>query len=329
MQVELFCGKPICVRRLESGRGELPSSPGHDCGRRWARPPDREPVAPRFGGHEGLVSSRPPVLTPVDELSPPSKSGMPTTTHGQGEVRREDGRTHDMTPRTRHRNLATAAAGIAAAAPLATGLGACDASGQPHAHDNAATVGHHAQPEQDAAAEVRLHTAMRQLWVEHMEWTYATVAAFAADSEGLSATLDRLLQNQADIGDAVKPFYGEEAGAALTRLLEDHINGAVPILVAARDGDKKALQPAVADWYRNARAIADFLARANPSWEQGEMRTMMKGHIDQTLAYATAQLQGDYVASIKAYGTAEQHMLHMADMLSDGLVEQFPDRFAS
>ena len=230
-----------------------------------------------------------------------------------------------MTPRPRHRKLATAAASIAATALMATGLSACDASAQPHAE--AITVGHHTHPEHDAAAVGTLHTAMRQLWVEHMEWTYATVAAFTADSEGLSATLDRLLQNQADIGNAVKPFYGEEAGAALTGLLEDHINGAVPILVAARDADTKALGPAVADWYRNAKAIADFLARANPSWEKGEMRTMMKGHIDQTLAYATAQLQGNYVASIKAYGTAEQHMLHMADLLSDGLVEQFPDRF--
>ncbi len=232
-----------------------------------------------------------------------------------------------MTPRTRHRSLTTVAASFAAAALLATGLTACDADAQPHAH--ADTVEHHAQPAEDATAQVALHTAMRQLWVEHMEWTYATIAAFAADSEGLTATLDRLLANQADIGNAVKPFYGDDAGVALTGLLEDHINGAVPILVAARDGDTKALNTSVADWYVNAEEIADLLSGANPAWDQAEMRRMMKGHIDQTLAYATAQLQGDYAASIKAYGTAEEHMLHMADLLSDGLIEQFPDRFAA
>ena len=234
-----------------------------------------------------------------------------------------------MTPRTRRR-WGTLAASVAATAMLATGLSACD-DAEPHAHAHAdtGTVEHHTvQAEQTTDARTDLHTAMRQLWVEHMEWTYATIAAFAADSPGLDATLARLLQNQADIGDAVSMFYGDDAGEALTGLLEDHINGAVPILVAARDGDTKALNPAVADWYANAKEIGDFLAGANPAWDKGEMRKMMKGHIDQTLAYATAQLQGDYAASIKAYGTAEQHMLHMADLLSDGIVEQFPEQFA-
>lgn len=233
-----------------------------------------------------------------------------------------------MTSRMRHHRLVTVAASIAGTALVATGFSACEATAEPHAHAQVAEVaGHHSEPTNESSSQVALHTAMRQLWVEHMEWTYATIAAFAADSDGLPATLDRLLQNQADIGDAIQPFYGHAADAALTGLLEDHINGAVPILVAARDGDSKALQPAVKDWYRNAQEIADFLSSANPAWDKHDMRQMMKGHIDQTLAYATAQLQGDYTASIDAYGVAEQHMLQMADMLSDGLIAQFPDEF--
>lgn len=230
-----------------------------------------------------------------------------------------------MTSRMRHHNLFTVAASVAGTAMLVAGFSACEATAEPHAHAEVAE--HHSEPVNESSSQVALHTAMRQLWVEHMEWTYATIAAFAVDSDGLPATLDRLLQNQADIGDAIKPFYGDRADAALTGLLEDHINGAVPILVAARDGDSKALKPAVADWYRNAGEVADFLSAANPAWDKHEMRQMMKGHIDQTLAYATAQLQGDYAESIDAYGTAEQHMLQMADMLSDGLIAQFPDEF--
>jgi hypothetical protein len=176
-------------------------------------------------------------------------------------------------------------------------------------------------------AEARLHDAMRKLWGQHMEWTYATVAAFAVNSPGLDATLHRLLRNQSAIGNAVEPFYGKKAAHQLTKLLTTHINEAVPVLVAARDGDSAALTKAVADWYANARRIADFLARANPAWHRHAMRQMMHTHITQTIQYAAEQLQGKYELSIRDYNRAEAHMRHMADMLSSGLVQQFPRRF--
>jgi hypothetical protein len=57
------------------------------------------------------------------------------------------------------------------------------------------------------------------------------------------------------------------------------------------------------------------------------MRMMMATHIDQTVAYAAAQRQGHYARSIRIYGHAEHHMLEMADMLSKGIIAQFPGKF--
>ena len=179
----------------------------------------------------------------------------------------------------------------------------------------------------DRSPGVALHRQMRALWEQHMEWTYATVAAFAAGTPGVTATLDRLLVNQSDLGDAIKPYYGTKAGNALTKLLTKHITDAVPVLTAAQAGDQAALDSAVAAWKANARQIADFLAAANPHWGRAEMRTMMATHIDQTVAYAAAQLAGHYARSIRIYGRAEHHMLRMADMLSNGIIAQFPGRF--
>ncbi|MEP6855888.1 MAG: hypothetical protein ABJA33_10500 [Pedococcus sp.] len=168
---------------------------------------------------------------------------------------------------------------------------------------------------------------MRTLWEQHMEWTYATVAAFASGTPGVRATLDRLLENQNDIGDAIKPFYGNRAGNALAQLLRTHINEAVPVLTAAQSGDQAGLDKAIKAWQANAKKIADFLASANPHWGKADMEMMMTTHIDQTVAYAAAQLQGHYARSIRIYGHAEHHMLGMADMLSNGIIAQFPGRF--
>ena len=85
-----------------------------------------------------------------------------------------------------------------------------------------------------------------------------------------------MLQNQVDIGDAIKPFYGDAAGAQLTAPLHDHITIAVEILQAAKDGDTIAFEDAKDRWYANADEIADFLSAANPRfWPNDMMRADM------------------------------------------------------
>lgn len=229
---------------------------------------------------------------------------------------------------TRRRPAAAATAALAAAAIIGslglTGCTAAQAAPQATAHA-AVQVSRHGQP--SAAKQVQLYTAMSDLWSQHMEWTYSTVIAFAQGSPNLGVTLTRLLQNQADIGNAITPYYGTAAASQLTTLLKAHINDAVPVLTAAKQGDSAALSTAVTAWYANAKQIADFLAAANPAWNKADMEQMLKTHITQTIAYATDALQGNWAQAITDYGTAEAHMEQMADMLSAGIVHQFPQKF--
>jgi hypothetical protein len=167
-----------------------------------------------------------------------------------------------------------------------------------------------------------------QAWEDHVTWTRLAIVSFAADLPDLDPTLGRLLQNQDDIGAAIAPFYGSEAGQALADLLHEHILGAVDVLVAARDADNAALTAALDAWYVNGDEIADFLHTANPRfWPQEEMRMMMRHHLDHTLAEGAARLQGDFAADIAAYDEIHLQILEMADMLSSGIIRQFPQNF--
>jgi hypothetical protein len=178
------------------------------------------------------------------------------------------------------------------------------------------------------AAQVAFHDAMRKLWEDHVTWTRLAIVTFVDGSAGFPATAARLLQNQADIGDAIKPFYGDAAGARLTALLHDHITIAVEILQAAKAGDTDAFNEANARWYANANDIADFLSAANPRfWPNDMMRADMKTHLDQTLTEAAHELAGDYAASVADYEDVHLHILAMADVLSSGLIGQFPSHF--
>jgi hypothetical protein len=127
------------------------------------------------------------------------------------------------------------------------------------------------------------HDQMRKLWEDHVIWTRLAIVTFADGSAGFDATASRLLQNQTDIGDAVKPFYGSAAGNRLTALLHDHITIAVELLQDAKAGDQAAFDAAKTRWYANANDIADFLSAANPRfWPRATMRAAMKTHLDQT-----------------------------------------------
>lgn len=178
------------------------------------------------------------------------------------------------------------------------------------------------------ANQLAFHDAMRKLWEDHITWTRLYIISAAEDMADKDLTAGRLLQNQTDIGNAIKPFYGDAAGDALTALLRDHILIAVEIIDAAKQGDDAAFSNALARWYANADEIASFLSSANPkNWPLAEMQAMMKSHLDLTLKEAAARLNGDYAADIAAYDEVHLDILKMADMLSMGIIHQFPKEF--
>jgi hypothetical protein len=182
-----------------------------------------------------------------------------------------------------------------------------------------------AKPKTDAQA---FHDEMRKLWEDHITWTRLVIVSLANDLPDTQATVDRLLQNQDDIGDAIKPFYGEAAGEQLSALLRDHILIAAEIIQAAKAGDSAAFEDARVRWYVNADEIATFLSAANPGrWPLDEMKAMMREHLDLTLQEAGNYLQGNHAASVAAYDEIHVQALHMADMLSEGIIRQFPSQF--
>ena len=212
----------------------------------------------------------------------------------------------------------TVAAAVAAAVALTFAL----------THNaNASTSATSAQPAVSAKA-VAFEEAMNKLWEDHITWTRLVIVDFASGSPSLKASETRLLRNQADIGNAIKPYYGAAAGNKLTSLLRAHILGAVPVLVDAKAGNKTKLAADLKAWYANGHQIAAFLSSANPAnWSLPMMDSMMKNHLDLTAAEAVARIQGKWAADVAAYDKVHVEILDMSNMLSTGIVSQFPNRF--
>jgi hypothetical protein len=179
-----------------------------------------------------------------------------------------------------------------------------------------------------AQKEAAFQDTMRRLWEDHITWTRLAIISFAHDLPDLPATQNRLLRNQAEIGNAIKPYYGRAAGDRLTALLKEHIVGAVALLQAANAGDQNLIEQRSDEWYANGAEIADFLHAANPRhWPRRTMRRLMKGHLDQTVSEAVHRLEGRYGADVRDYDEIHHHILKMADRLSMGIIKQFSRRF--
>jgi len=54
---------------------------------------------------------------------------------------------------------------------------------------------------------------------------------------------------------------------------------------------------------------------------------MLHEHLQLTTREVVARLQSDWTADVAAYDEIHRQALHMADMLSTGIVAQFPKRF--
>jgi len=177
------------------------------------------------------------------------------------------------------------------------------------------------------AAAVDLRMAMRKLWEDHIVYTRNFIISALAELPDRPAVTERLLRNQGDIGDAIKPYYGDAAGAQLSQLLRDHILIAADVVTAAKAGNAAQVNNHQQRWSANGRDIAGFLSGANPNWRRGDLETMLQRHLDLTTGEVVARLGGDWVADIRSYDEGHEHMLMFADVLTDGVVRQFPDRF--
>lgn len=176
-------------------------------------------------------------------------------------------------------------------------------------------------------SQVDLKMAERKLWSDHVLWTRNFIISDLASLEDKDAVLQRLLKNQDDIGNSIKPYYGDEAGNKLAKLLREHITIAGQVVDAAKSGNKQDLEKYNKAWYENADKIAEFLSSANPNWSNKDLKEMLYKHLQLTTDEVLARLNKDWKADIAAYDKGEDHMLMFADMLSNGIMKQFPEKF--
>jgi len=110
-------------------------------------------------------------------------------------------------------------------------------------------------------------------------------------------------------------------------LFTNHLVIAAKFVKAAKAQDKNAMSEAEKKWYANADEIAVFLADINPYWTEKMWKEMMYEHLALTKDEAVDRINKFYAADILIYDKIQTEALNMADMMSEGIIQQFPDSF--
>lgn len=176
-------------------------------------------------------------------------------------------------------------------------------------------------------SEVNLINKMRELWEEHVAWTRMTIISMAANLPDTALVTNRLIRNPSDFAVVLRPLYGNEIASKFENLFKSHLVIAAELIKAAKADDIKTATDAEKRWYANADEISAFLTSINPNWSEQEWRSMMYQHLALTKSEAVERLNKNYAADIKLYDQIQSQALKMADMMSEGIIKQFPNRF--
>ncbi|MFE8698308.1 hypothetical protein ACFYKT_18455 [Cytobacillus sp. FJAT-53684] len=176
-------------------------------------------------------------------------------------------------------------------------------------------------------AAVDLMRDNRSLWEEHVAWTRMTIISLIYKLPDINFVVARLLKNATDMGEMIRPLYGDAAAKKYSSLIQEHLLIAADLVKAAIAGNEQAAKMAEQKWYANADEISAFLNRVNPFLPEEEMRNMFYHHLDLTKQEALTMINKDFKKDIEIYDKIEKQAREMADTISDAMIKLYPNKF--
>ncbi|SDT21141.1 hypothetical protein [Pseudomonas oryzae] len=179
-----------------------------------------------------------------------------------------------------------------------------------------------------SAAVLDTRLALRDLWVEHIFWVrnYA-LANQAGNTAQAQSAVKQVVANATAIANSLQPLYGQPAADQLLKLLAGHWGAIKDYSDASVTKDPSKQKSAVDALTSNARAIAAFLAKANPYLAEDSLVSLLGAHGGHHITQIDQLARSDYSGEAQTWQAMREHILAIADALAGALAKQFPDKF--
>lgn len=171
-----------------------------------------------------------------------------------------------------------------------------------------------------------LQAQMRKLWLDHILLSREYMAAAMANKSDIAQIAERLLKNQDDIGNAIVPYYGKEAGDKLAKLLREHILLAVDLMDAIKNNSNSKTDVET-KFYQNSKETSHFLNSINPYWKENDVVKVLYDHLDSAKIEMTQRVNKQWKDDQAAFDNSVDQANGLGDAFADGIIKQFPSQF--
>ena len=148
------------------------------------------------------------------------------------------------------------------------------------------------------------------------------------DSEAAKAAEEQVVLDAKDIANSISPYYGQGASEKLFVLLAGHYGAIKEYMVATYAGNKEGQNAAADKLKKNAGEIAAFLSSANPNWSRDVFLSALTAHGGHHMAQIEDISKKDFASEAKVWEAMKKHIYVIADVLANGIVKQFPEKFS-
>ena len=176
-------------------------------------------------------------------------------------------------------------------------------------------------------AEQNLGNYLRFLSLQQVYWLRMAIQSELWNLSDAEYVMNRLMENPQDFQMAFKTFYGDENAKKLADLLTNHLTMVINYVMATRDGNTQAAADAENQLNNNAVQMISFLTSINPNWETTDLQRMISEYMSLTKEEIDATMSQNFEDSINIFADIERGALEMADMMTKGIVNQFPQYF--
>lgn len=144
--------------------------------------------------------------------------------------------------------------------------------------------------------------------------------------ENTDAVQKRLMRTPEDIAAVFEKFYALPIVNQIRQMLEEHVRLAEELTMAMKDNNMEQAEMLENQLSQNADRLARMLANTNGKYDYEQLMRLMKMHLDLTSKAMMAELKGNHEEAVDLLDENEKNLMELADVLTEGLVQQFYQR---